>query len=272
MESDKSAFGNLLLGLVVVVGCYLGFMLLTGKLYDPALTPSPAKPRAAEAIALLKSGNERFAAGEPSRRHTDAARLALAGRDSQAKHAWATVLACSDSQAPVELLFDAGVMDLVVVRVAGNVAGPDAVASVEYGLAQAKTPLLVVLGHTRCGAVAAALEAHESLGRRPERPVAAPAEPILPAVKRAAQAHPGRRGAELLPAAAAENVWQAVEDLMAKSPTVRGLVKSGALQVAPALYDAGSGKVEWLAADRLPEILARAEAAPVKESAPAAAK
>jgi carbonic anhydrase len=107
------------------------------------------------ALKALRQGNERFAAGEAVHPRTDAARLAQAGTESQGDHAYATVLACSDSRVPVERLFDAGVMDIFVVRVAGNVVQGDEAGSIEYGLAHVKTPVLVVLGHTQCGAVTA---------------------------------------------------------------------------------------------------------------------
>lgn len=271
MESDKSAFGNLLLGLVVVAACYLGFMLMTGKLYDP-VTAGAAKPKAAEALAMLKAGNEAFVAGQSTRPNADAVRLALAGRENQARHAYATILSCSDSQVPVELIFDAGVMELVVVRVAGNVCDTDEIGSIEYGLADARTPLLVVLGHTQCGAVSAVVEAHEGRGHRLERNIPPLVDNIVPAVKRAALAHPELRGAALVPAAVEENVWQAVEDLFMKSPAARGLVKTGAVQVVGAVYDVATGKVAWLPAEKASEILARVEASAEKETEPFAAK
>jgi carbonic anhydrase len=271
MEADKSAFGNLLLGLVVVAACYLGFMLMTGKLYDP-VTAGAAKPKPQEALAILKAGNETFASGQSSRRNADAARLALAGRENQARHAYATILSCSDSRVPVELIFDAGVMELFVVRVAGNVCDTDEIGSIEYGLAHVRTPLLVVLGHTQCGAVSAVVEAHEGHGHRLERHIPPLVDNIVPAVKRAARAHPELRGAALVPAAVEENVWQAVEDLFMKSPAARGLVKTGAVQVAGAVYDVATGKVAWLGPEKVAEILARVESSPEKETEPLAAK
>ena len=82
-------------------------------------------------------------------------RLIQAGKESQGDHAYATVITCSDSRVPVERVFDAGVMDIFVIRVAGNVCDVDEVGSIEYGLAHVHTPVLVVLGHTQCGAVTA---------------------------------------------------------------------------------------------------------------------
>ena len=100
-----------------------------------ALGAKSGKPSADEALALLKAGNLRFARREPEHPHTDAERLALAAAEDQGNHAYATVLACSDSRVPVERIFDAGVMDLFVIRVAGNVCNADELGSIEYALA-----------------------------------------------------------------------------------------------------------------------------------------
>ena len=113
------------------------------------------KPDAAAALALLKEGNARFAAGNAKRPDADMARIKLADAESQGKYAYATVISCSDSRVPVELIFDAGIMDIFVIRVAGNVCDSDEIGSIEYGLAHVKTPVLVVMGHTKCGAVTA---------------------------------------------------------------------------------------------------------------------
>jgi len=86
--------------------------------------------------------------GKSNYPHTDAARLIQAGKENQGDHAYATVITCSDSRVPVEHIFDAGIMDIFVIRVAGNVCDVDEIGSIEYGLAHVHTPVLVVLGHT----------------------------------------------------------------------------------------------------------------------------
>ena len=103
-------------------------------------------------------GNIRFVEGKSQHPHTDSARLIQAGKENQANHAYATVITCSDSRVPVERIFDAGIMDTFVIRVAGNVIDTDEAGSIEYGLAHVNTPVLVVLGHTQCGAILATLE------------------------------------------------------------------------------------------------------------------
>jgi len=103
------------------------------------------KPSPDKVIKMMTQGNQRFYTGKSSYPNKDAARLALAGTKNQGDYAYATVITCSDSRVPVELIFDAGIMDIFVIRVAGNVCDTDEVGSIEYGLAHVNTPLLVVL-------------------------------------------------------------------------------------------------------------------------------
>ncbi|MEW5722672.1 MAG: carbonic anhydrase, partial [Thermodesulfobacteriota bacterium] len=148
------------------------------------------KPRPDEIIGLLAEGNERFATGQAVHPRADSKRLAQAGREDQGDHALATILACSDSRVPVELIFDAGIMDIFVVRVAGAVCGADEAGSIEYGLAHVHTPVLVVLGHTQCGAVTAVTKAELGEGHPLERNIPPLIAPIFPAVKKALSENP----------------------------------------------------------------------------------
>src|SRR5262245_25718803 len=111
-------------------------------------------PTADEVIALLVKGNERFAADQPAHPHEGSARRAEV---STAQHPLATIISCSDSRVPPEILFDVGIGDLFIARVIGNIGGADETASSEYGVEHLETPLFVVLGHTGCGAVTAAV-------------------------------------------------------------------------------------------------------------------
>lgn len=212
-----------------------------------------------QAIAKLKEGNERFISGKSMHPHTDSARLIQAGKEDQGKHAYATVITCSDSRVPVERIFDAGIMDLFIIRVAGNVVDTDEAGSIEYGLAHVNTPVLVVLGHTQCGAVTAVTNAVQGHGHALEINIPPLVDNIEPAVKRAMQEHPELKDKEVIPAAIVENVWQGVRDLFMKSPASRELVKSGKAKVVGAIYDVGSGKVEWLAEDKVAGILDEVE-------------
>ncbi len=226
------------------------------------------KPAPDKVIEMLKAGNARFADGKATYPHTDAARLALAGSKNQGDYAYATVIACSDSRVPVELIFDAGVMDIFVIRVAGNVCDTDEVGSIEYGLAHVHTPVLVVLGHTQCGAVTAVTQAVQGHGHKLERNIPPLVENIMPAVHRAAKMHPELHGDAVIPYAIEENVWQGMEDLFRTSPATRNLVKAGTVKVVGAIYDVGTGKVSWLPAEKSDQILKKVEASTDKETEP----
>jgi carbonic anhydrase len=204
------------------------------------------KPNPEEVLAWLEQGNLRFCQGQPQRPHCDAPRLQLARRGDQAEHALATVLACSDSRVPVEILFDAGIMDLFVVRVAGNTINDQQAASLEYGLVHVATPLLLVLGHTHCGAVTAALK-HEKQGQGRDQASLKPLlAPLLPVVQRVLTRHPQAGEEEQIARAVEENVWQALDDFLAWSPTAEQLISSGQVKAVGAVYQLDSGQVGWL--------------------------
>ena len=188
--------------------------------------------------------------------------MALAGKADQGNYALATVISCSDSRVPPEILFDQGVMDLFVVRVAGNVCDSDEVGSIEYGLAHVHTPVLLVMGHTQCGAVTAVAQAARGEGHKLERNIPPLVDNIIPAVTRAAALHPEVKGDALIPYATEENVWQGIEDMFMKSATVRTLVTDGTVKVVGAIYDVGTGKVRWLPEEKVGQILERVNASP----------
>lgn len=193
-----------------------------------------------DAIACLRKGNRRFAAGESivdeSSWHTK--RTELVGGQSP----FAVVLACSDSRVPVELVFDQGLGDLFVIRVAGNIAAPSQIGSVEYAAAQLGAKLVVVLGHSNCGAVAATLEAlrqnevHQSPNLRAIVDRIRPAvEPLLNNDKQTS-----------LHEAVVANVRQSVEHLRHGSAILEELVAAGDLTIIGAEYSLESGRVTFL--------------------------
>ncbi len=108
-----------------------------------------------EAARLLADGNERFVRGEPQRPNQDESRRVETARNGQKP--FAAILSCSDSRAPVEIIFDRGIGDIFSIKVAGNVSGVGQLDSIEYCVEHLSVPLLVVLGHSGCGAVKAAL-------------------------------------------------------------------------------------------------------------------
>ena len=269
MENRNSGMGNVMLALVMLIGVFLvGFLIFGNTAQDPFGPRFSAKPTPEQVLQMLKDGNERFSAGKSAYLTCDPARISLASQSDQGYYAYATVLSCSDSRVPVELIFDAGIMDLFVVRVAGNVCDTDEIGSIEYGLAHVKTPVLVVLGHTRCGAVTAVSQAIGGHGHKLERNIPPLVDNIIPAVKRAMEQHQDLHGDAIVPFAIEENVWQAVEDLFMNSPAVRDLHKSGKVLVTGAIYDLVTGKVNWLPQDKIGDILQRVEASPDKETEP----
>jgi carbonic anhydrase len=254
--------------------CFLKFMVGLGcffALYGfdcsaMAGEPKTEKPSPDRALQMLKEGNQRYYSGKPTYPHTGASRFKQAGTEDQADHAFATIIACSDSRVPVELIFDAGVMDIFTVRVAGNVCDTDEIGSIEYGLAHVHTPVFVLLGHTQCGAVTAVSHALQGNGHPMERNIPRLVDNIIPAVKTAMGAHGDLHGDAIIPHAIRENVWQAIEDLFMQSPVTRKFVKEGRVKVVGAIYDVGTGKVDWLPAEKVHEIFQKVEASSEKET------
>ena len=250
----------------LVAGC--GYVLCALLSVAEAAQHRASKPSPDEVIGMLREGNQRFYSGKATYPHTNAARLRLAGKEDQGKYAYATIITCSDSRVPVELVFDAGVMDIFVIRVAGNVCDTDEIGSIEYGLAHVHTPVLVVLGHTQCGAVTAVTHAVHGKRHRLERNIPPLVDNIAPAVKRAIAQHRGLHGDAIIPHAIEENVWQGIEDLFMRSPATRSLVKAGNAKVIGAIYDVGTGKVEWLPPQKVSSIMKKVEASPDRETEP----
>lgn len=191
-----------------------------------------------QVVAALTKGNERFATGTPDYPRHDIVRRAEVARGQRPI---ATVISCSDSRVPPEILFDEGLGDLFIIRVIGNIGNVDETGSAEYGVEHLGTPLLVVLGHTKCGAVTAAVTHAEVHGSIP--PLLAQ---INPAVRTVRHEHPGLAGDELIAEAIQTNVYHSIQQLFARSHIIRERVRSGKLKVIGAIYDLSSGRVNWL--------------------------
>jgi carbonic anhydrase len=186
----------------------------------------------------MLGGNRRYAAELPPQADICAQRR----RDTVAgQHPCAAVVACSDSRVPVEHLFDMGVGDLFVVRVAGNVMGIHEAGSLEYALEHLHVQLLLILGHTGCSAVNAALSGYAADGA-----IGAIVKKITPAADRARAQNLGASDVELMRAACIENVHQAMSDLFTLSPAVKAATANGTATVAGALYDIETGEVVGL--------------------------
>ena len=194
---------------------------------------------ASEALRLMKEGNARFQAGRsavdpeamPARRAETAA----------GQQPMAVVLGCADSRVPPELVFDQGPGDLFVVRVAGNVTGSTPLGSIEFAVQVLGVRLVVVLGHTGCGAVQAALQerAGPPLGLSPH--LSAVVAEIIPALVD----FPDHL-VEPIPETIASNALLAASNLTRKSPVLARAVEGGNLAVATAVYDLETGNVRFL--------------------------
>jgi carbonic anhydrase len=190
------------------------------------------------ALQSLREGNDRYVNWVPIH-----PRVSQSRRDQTAsgQHPFAAILGCADSRVPPEILFDQGLGDLFDVRVAGNVAGPHEIGSLEYAVEHLDVPLIVVLGHTRCGAVSAALDGGEAPGSIPSL-----LEEIRPAVDQAHAAHPAGERDLLLTCAVEMNLWHSVEAMITQSAIIREKLSSGEIRVVGALYNIGTGHVELL--------------------------
>jgi len=192
-----------------------------------------------EALQRLQEGNARFQADDLSRLQStsESLRKQLAGGQKP----FAAILGCADSRAPVEPLFDQGLGDLFVVRVAGNFAGPSQVGSLEYAAAVLGARLFVVLGHTRCGAVSAAVEEAIAGDRHHEGPLRSILDSIHPALDPVLQDGQG----DLVQRAVRANVAHAAEELRHGSAVIEKLIAEEELLVVGAEYCLDSGAVEF---------------------------
>jgi carbonic anhydrase len=193
-----------------------------------------------EALQDLIAGNQRFSKGQVSapRRHPDDFR-ALA----EAQYPEAVIVSCADSRVAPEILFDVGVGDIFVIRVAGNIiggAGATVKGSIEYAIAELNTPLVVVLGHSSCGAVKSAIQHINKKDKLPGS-IEGLVELVKPAVSRS-HGTPG----DPLENAIRENVQLGVERLQGLEPILAPRVKNGTLKITGGVYDLKTGLVTLL--------------------------
>jgi carbonic anhydrase len=189
----------------------------------------------AAALALLKAGNARFVAGKPECAPLTARVAELASGQNPV----AIVLGCSDSRVPVETVFDQPPGNVFVVRVAGNYLTDDGLGSIEYAIAVLKSKAIVVLGHSSCGAVSAAVSYVKSGTTQPGH-IQELVTSLEPAAK-ATKGHPG----DWVANAIAENVTLNVAALTSRSSIVADAVKSGSLGIYGGVYDLHGGKVSF---------------------------
>jgi len=212
-----------------------GFTELHGQQRSAPLTPD-------ESLAKLKQGNRDFLAGKIRTASTDKERRLQLARTQTP---FAVLVGCSDSRVPPELLFGSGLGELFIVRNAGNTVDTVGLGSIEYGALVLGAPLIVVLGHERCGAVDAAVHVVEDNKTYPGS-IGRMIEPIIPAVLKARDG--GKvKGDALLDASVRQNVRRVVERLRDSEPTLITPMKAGKLKVVGARYDLDDGRVEFLA-------------------------
>lgn len=232
--------GSLLSGLGVLTagGCArTGQPVIHG---EHGATENTADLTPDQALAKLSEGNTRFVEMRETLPNNSTARLMAVSAGQQP---FVGVLGCVDSRVPPELVFDRGLGDIFDARVAGAIpVGPE-IGSLEFGVQEFGVPLLVVLGHSNCGAVTAAVKAVNSGDTGAPGSIGAVLEPIIPAV-RAVQAR-GATGEGVLPAAIEEVVRRGVAELDA-SPVLKPKVDQGVLKVVGAIYDLQTGRVRFL--------------------------
>jgi len=196
-------------------------------------------PTPGEARRLLEEGNRRFTGGNQAHPNSGAARRM---ETTAGQAPFATILTCSDSRVPPEVIFDRGIGDLFVVRVAGNVADDTVTASILYAVEHLFCPLVVVLAHERCGAVTASLAADDGLAGEPRE--------ILSLIDTIRNNTPESRlaagnTAERLDPAIRENAGTVAGQLR-RHPAVAKRIETGAVEVAEAFYSLETGRVSWL--------------------------
>jgi carbonic anhydrase len=193
----------------------------------PPNVPESLNPDAA--LQKLMEGNQRFVQHQPQYPDQSALRLQEV---AQAQHPFATILSCADSRVPAEIVFDQGIGDIFDVRIAGNIATHEAIGSIEYAVVLLGSPLLMVMGHERCGAVTAAVQKESLLGD-----ISTFVKAIKPAVKKVKD-QPG----DAVENAVVANVQYQIERLK-RSQLLTEQVRSGKLKIVGGRYDLDTGIV-----------------------------
>jgi carbonic anhydrase len=203
---------------------------------QPIPTPESAVANADQALQRLLEGNQRYVTNKSiSLNETESRRIEVA----KGQQPFATIFSCVDSRVPPELVFDRGLGDLFVIRTAGHVIDNAVLGSLEFGVAELKIPLLMVLGHEKCGAVKATVEAVEKQIVAPAQ-IGALVDGIRPAVEKVKD-----QSGDLLDNAVRENIVLTVARLKS-SPILAEAVEKGQLSIVGGRYDLDTGVVEML--------------------------
>jgi carbonic anhydrase len=194
---------------------------------------------ATEALTRLRDGNRRFVEAEAIGNQGHRASLA-AGQEP-----FAIVLGCSDSRVPAELVFDLGFGDLFVIRVAGNIVAPSQVGSVEFAAARFGSPLVVVMGHTQCGAITATLEELAGQATSQSRNLRSIVDRVRPSVESVMALGGNLDSATLIREAVRANVRASANHLRHGSEILERLIRDGGLMVVGAEYSLETGTVDF---------------------------
>jgi carbonic anhydrase len=190
-------------------------------------------PSSEQALTRLIFGNQRYVAGNPAHpNQSPDHRLAL----SNGQKPFAAILGCADSRVPPSIIFDQGLGDLFIIRVAGNIVDNSVLASLEFAVVQLQVPLIMVLGHAECGAVQATIEGGELPGHLPY--IVQAIKPVIEQVKD----QPGN----LLEHAVRANAQTVADQLCYQETVLANYVAAGQLKIVPAYYDLACGHVELL--------------------------
>ncbi|MCX5904065.1 MAG: carbonic anhydrase [Proteobacteria bacterium] len=190
-----------------------------------------------EALQKLLDGNKRYV--ESKMNACGESNGATREKLSKSQKPYAIILSCSDSRVPPEIIFDKGLGEIFVVRVAGNVPDPVVLGSIEYAAEHLGSPLVMVLGHERCGAVTAAVDAK----REPEGNIGAIIKNISPAVKLAKKEYKGKDKAELVETAINDNIKLVAANIVKQSPVMKKLVGEAKVKIVAAKHDLDDGNV-----------------------------
>ena len=221
-------------GAAVALAPWLGNEALAAEALAPDAAPPPNAIAPADALKRLLDGNVRYAANNPTERDFSSGRAARA----QAQFPIAGILSCADSRVVPDLVFDQSPGDLFVVRVAGNIVTPSLLASLEYGVQFLGVPIILVLGHSGCGAVSAAIKTAQSDAKLPGH-----LPELIGAIKPAVAIAERKKTGTLLDNTIAENVRQQVARLKTAAPIVQKAYRDKRIDITGGVYDIATGKI-----------------------------
>lgn len=239
MKRKNKSLLSLILVFVISTACSKVPLQISGRPYQntgvkpPSLKALP-ETSPEKALRQLMEGNERFVSGKPAEKDISSERRKNLSEKGQSPHA--VILSCSDSRVPPEIVFDQGLGEIFVVRNAGNVVEPVALGSIEYAVKYLGVPLIVVMGHEKCGAIKAAVDGEETT-----RNIEEIINKIEPSVLKARSQTNNKE--KLYEKAEDENVINSIEEIK-KSEVIRSALVGGKIQIIGAKYHLESGRVE----------------------------